>query len=78
MPRPVGDAESGSRIIDPARFRRDAGRSAPVGRCVAGALSEEEFRGHLDDAGFESIEIRETYRVHPQPPGRLAALIRAG
>ena len=43
--------------------------------CVAGALTEAEFRAALDDAGLEDIEIRETHRVHEHAG---AAIIRAG
>jgi arsenite methyltransferase len=32
--------------------------------CVAGALTQEEFRGELGAAGFEEIGVRETHRVH--------------
>jgi arsenite methyltransferase len=32
--------------------------------CIAGALTEEEFREGLTGAGFTDIEIRETHRVH--------------
>jgi arsenite methyltransferase len=32
--------------------------------CIAGALTENDFRRDLEAAGFESIEIRETHRVH--------------
>ena len=42
--------------------------------CVAGALTEEEFRSALSSAGFDAIEIRETHRVHAQAA---AAIIRA-
>jgi ubiquinone/menaquinone biosynthesis C-methylase UbiE len=42
--------------------------------CVAGALTEEEFRRELADAGFERIEVRETHRVHDQTA---SAIIRA-
>ena len=42
--------------------------------CVAGALTEVEFRSVLQDAGFEQIEIRETHRVHEYAA---AAIIRA-
>jgi ubiquinone/menaquinone biosynthesis C-methylase UbiE len=34
--------------------------------CIAGALTEDDFRRELDGAGFEEIEIRETHRVHEQ------------
>jgi hypothetical protein len=42
--------------------------------CVAGALTEEEFRRELAAAGFEGIEVRETHRVHDQAG---SAVIRA-
>jgi SAM-dependent methyltransferase len=42
--------------------------------CVAGALTEGEFRGALRAAGFDEIEIRETHRVHEHAA---AAIIRA-
>jgi arsenite methyltransferase len=42
--------------------------------CVAGALTAEEFRTKLEDAGFEAVEIRETHRVHPQAG---SAIVRA-
>jgi len=32
--------------------------------CIAGALTEEEFREGLEAAGFTEIEIREKHRVH--------------
>jgi arsenite methyltransferase len=42
--------------------------------CVAGALTESEFRAMLGDAGFDEIEIRPTHRVHEHAS---AAIIRA-
>ena len=38
--------------------------------CIAGALTETEFRAALTAAGLTDIEIRETHRVHDQaiPP----------
>ena len=38
--------------------------------CIAGALTEDEFRRELEDAGFEDVEIRETHRVHDQAGSR--------
>jgi arsenite methyltransferase len=32
--------------------------------CIAGALTEDEFRRELSAAGFDRIEILETHRVH--------------
>jgi SAM-dependent methyltransferase len=42
--------------------------------CIAGALTEEEFRSGLAAAGFTDIEIRETHRVHEHAT---SAIIRA-
>jgi arsenite methyltransferase len=42
--------------------------------CIAGALTEEEFRSHLRAAGFDAIEIRPTHRVHEHA---VSAIIRA-
>jgi arsenite methyltransferase len=42
--------------------------------CVAGALTESEFRVALGDAGFNDIEIRHTHRVHEHAG---SAIVRA-
>jgi arsenite methyltransferase len=42
--------------------------------CMTGALTEAEFRGALEAAGFDEIEIGETHRVHEHAG---AAIIRA-
>ena len=42
--------------------------------CIGGALTDTEFRGALQAAGFESIEIEETHRVHEHAG---SAIIRA-
>jgi arsenite methyltransferase len=42
--------------------------------CIAGALTENEFRSELEAAGFEEIELRETHRVRDQAG---SAIIRA-
>jgi arsenite methyltransferase len=42
--------------------------------CIAGALTEEEFRAVLAAAGFTDIEIRETHKVHEHAS---SAIIRA-
>jgi arsenite methyltransferase len=42
--------------------------------CIAGALTEAEFRAALSAAGLTDIEIRETHRVHPQAA---SAIVRA-
>ncbi len=42
--------------------------------CIAGALTESEFRAGLAAAGLGEVEIRETHRVHEHAG---AAIIRA-
>ena len=42
--------------------------------CIAGALTEAEFRAALADAGLTDVEIRPTHRVHDQAA---SAIIRA-
>jgi arsenite methyltransferase len=42
--------------------------------CIAGALTEQEFRDALTAAGLEAAEFRETHRVHEHAS---AAIIRA-
>ena len=42
--------------------------------CIAGALTEAEFRAALAAAGLADIEIRQTHRVHDQAA---SAIIRA-
>ena len=43
-------------------------------RCVAGALTHQEFEQALTNAGLVEIEIRETHRVHEQAA---SAIVRA-
>jgi arsenite methyltransferase len=42
--------------------------------CVAGALTDEEFRAALAEAGLTDIEVRDTHRVHEHAS---SAIIRA-
>ncbi|HET8976001.1 MAG TPA: arsenite methyltransferase [Solirubrobacterales bacterium] len=42
--------------------------------CIAGALTDEEFRRELEAAGFEEVELRETHRVHDEA---YSAIVRA-
>ena len=42
--------------------------------CIAGALTESDFRATLQAAGFDEIEIRETHRVHEHA---VSAIVRA-
>jgi arsenite methyltransferase len=42
--------------------------------CIAGALTEREFRAALEGAGLEDVEITETHRVHEHAG---SAIVRA-
>jgi SAM-dependent methyltransferase len=42
--------------------------------CIAGALTEDEYRDALTAAGLVDVEIRETHRVHAHAG---AAIVRA-
>ena len=42
--------------------------------CIAGALTEDEFRHGLGAAGFEDVEVHETHRVHAHAG---SAIVRA-
>ena len=42
--------------------------------CIAGALTQADFRAGLARAGLTDVEIRETHRVHPHA---VSAIIRA-
>jgi arsenite methyltransferase len=72
--RPGGRIAFSDVIADPGMDDRTRADMAAWTGCIAGALTEAEFRAALDAAGFEEIEIRETHRVHEQAA---AAIIRA-
>jgi arsenite methyltransferase len=72
--RPGGRFAVSDVIADPAMDERTRADMAAWTGCVAGALTEAEFRRALEGAGLEQIEIGETHRVH-QHAG--AAVIRA-
>lgn len=65
----VSDVLADPELDDQAR----ADVSAWTG-CIAGALTETEFRAELQSAGFEDVEIAHTHRVHEHAG---AAIIRA-
>jgi ubiquinone/menaquinone biosynthesis C-methylase UbiE len=72
--RPGGRFAVSDVIADPDMDDATRADMAAWTGCVAGALTEPEFRAALRDAGFEEIEIRETHRVHEHAA---AAIIRA-
>jgi arsenite methyltransferase len=61
-------------IADPDMDDRTRADMAAWTGCIAGALTEDEFRSALASAGFGEIEITETHRVHERAG---AAIIRA-
>jgi arsenite methyltransferase len=61
-------------IADPEMDERTRADMAAWTGCIAGALTEQEFRAALADAGFAEITITETHRVHEHAA---AAIIRA-
>jgi ubiquinone/menaquinone biosynthesis C-methylase UbiE len=72
--RPGGRFAVSDVIADPDMDERTRADIAAWTGCVAGALTEAEFRDTLERASFEEIEIRETHRVHEHAA---AAIIRA-
>jgi len=72
--RPGGRFAVSDVIADPDMDEQTRADMAAWTGCVAGALTESEFRSALSDAGLEDIEIRETHRVHEHAA---AAIVRA-
>jgi ubiquinone/menaquinone biosynthesis C-methylase UbiE len=72
--RPGGRLAVSDVIADPDMDEQTKSDMAAWTGCIAGALTEAEFRATLEAAGFEQIEICETHRVHEHAG---AAIIRA-
>jgi ubiquinone/menaquinone biosynthesis C-methylase UbiE len=72
--RPGGRFAVSDVIADPEMDEHTKADMAAWTGCIAGALTEQEFRSALSDAGLDSVEIRETHRVHQHAA---AAIIRA-
>jgi arsenite methyltransferase len=72
--RPGGRLAVSDVIADPDMNAADVADIAAWTGCVAGALTEAEFRAVLHAAGFEQIEIRPSHRVHEHAS---SAIIRA-
>jgi arsenite methyltransferase len=73
--RPGGRFAVSDVIADPGMDEATRADMAAWTGCIAGALTELEFRESLQAAGLVDLEFRETHRVH-QSAG--AAIIRAG
>jgi len=61
-------------IADPDMNEQTKADMAAWTGCIAGALTEQEFRDALTAAGLQEAEFRETHRVHEHAA---AAIIRA-
>jgi arsenite methyltransferase len=61
-------------VADPEMDEETRRHMAQWAGCLAGALTEEDFRRDLEAAGFAEVELRETHRVHDQAG---SAIIRA-
>jgi hypothetical protein len=72
--RPGGRFAVSDVIADPDMDEATRADMAAWTGCIAGALTETEFREMLTTAGFEEIEIRETHRVHQHAS---SAIVRA-
>jgi SAM-dependent methyltransferase len=72
--RPGGRFAVSDVIADPDMGEQTRADMAAWTGCIAGALTESEFRAALGAAGLADIEIRETHRVHEHAA---AAIIRA-
>ena len=72
--RPGGRFAISDVIADPDMDQATKADMAAWTGCVAGALTEQEFRSALEKAGLVDLEFRETHRVHEHAA---AAIIRA-
>ena len=72
--RPGGRFAVSDVIADPDMDEVTKANMAAWTGCIAGALTETEFREMLLAAGLQDVEIRETHRVHEHAA---AAIVRA-
>jgi arsenite methyltransferase len=72
--RPGGRFAVSDIVADPDMDEATRRDMAQWTGCIAGALTEDEFRDELEAAGFEHVEIRETHRVNDHAG---SAIIRA-
>jgi arsenite methyltransferase len=72
--RPGGRFAVSDVIADPGMDEATRADMAAYTGCIAGALTEVEFRAALTAAGLTDVEIRATHRVHEQAA---SAIVRA-
>jgi arsenite methyltransferase len=72
--RPGGRFAVTDVVADPQMDEATRGDLRQWTGCIAGALTEEDFRRQLAAAGLEGIEIRQTHRIHEHAG---SAIVRA-
>ena len=72
--KPGGRLAVADVVADPGMTEATRSDLAHYVGCIAGALTRDEYIGHLADAGLAEIEITETHRVHEHAA---SAIIRA-
>ena len=72
--RPGGRFAVSDVLADPQMDDATRADMAAWTGCIAGALTEDEFRRELKASGFEQIDVQATHRVHEHAS---AAIIRA-
>jgi ubiquinone/menaquinone biosynthesis C-methylase UbiE len=72
--RPGGRFAVTDIVADPDMHEETRNDVAQWTGCIAGALTERDFRSQLAGAGFEQIELCETHRVHEHAG---AAIVKA-
>jgi arsenite methyltransferase len=72
--RPGGRFAVSDVIADPDMDEAIRADMAAYTGCIAGALTEEEFRSALVDVGMVDVEVRPTHRVHEHAA---SAIVRA-
>ena len=74
--RPGGRFAVSDVIADPDMSEETRADMREWTGCIAGALTRDEFESELATAGFESIEIEETHRVHEQAASALVSAVK--
>jgi ubiquinone/menaquinone biosynthesis C-methylase UbiE len=72
--RPGGRFAVSDVVADPDMDAATRADMAQWTGCIAGALTADEFRAALADAGLEQVEVRATHRVHEHAS---SAIVRA-
>jgi hypothetical protein len=72
--RPGGRFAVSDVIADPDMDAATRADMAAYTGCIAGALTEDDYRSALSAAGLTEVEIRPTHRVHDRAA---SAIVRA-